>query len=179
MEDKVETAVLEDLIQGHKIATAIFLPFAIHRLQEGPSSVGTTLIVLLRSLSQEADTNRRVSLCWSEENIPPQPFGVQNNTVTEWAALGIGFALLRLFTDLRVETVATPGNCFDYWVTDGTSYFGLEISGTMTDEIETRHQEKIRQVRDNPYRVDCVLIVVSFGTRTAILSRLRMPEVKQ
>jgi hypothetical protein len=55
-------------------------------------------------------------------------------------------------------------------VTDGRWQYGLEVSGTMTEELEARHREKIRQLRDNPYGLDGYVMTVGFTPRTVILS---------
>jgi hypothetical protein len=63
-----------------------------------------------------------------------------------------------------------PGNSFDYWVTDGRWQYGLEVSGTMNEDVEPRHREKVRQLRANPYGVDGFAVTVGFPTREVIFS---------
>ena len=65
---------------------------------------------------------------------------------------------------------------FDYWVDDGEREYGLEVSGTTTDDIETRHRAKVRQLRENPYGVDGYVVVVGFTTRKIIFSFNRFEE---
>jgi hypothetical protein len=95
---------------------------------------------------------------------------VQANTVTEWAAVGVALAVVAHYTGFRVRHVATPGNSFDYWLTDGRWQYGLEVSGTMTEELEARHRDKVRQLRANPYGVDGLVVTVCFPARAVILS---------
>lgn len=50
------------------------------------------------------------------------------------------------------------------------------MSGTTTDEVETRYNAKVAQLLDNPYGVDGYVIVVGFATREAIFSFNRFQE---
>ena len=61
-------------------------------------------------------------------------------------------------------------------VEDGQSEYGLEISGTLTEEVEARHRAKVSQLLDNPYGVDGYVVVVGFATRSAIFSYHRFQE---
>src|SRR5713101_2292055 len=65
------------------------------------------------------------------------------NTITEWAACGAACAVVWRYAGLRVREVAADGDRFDYWVDDGAREFGLEVSGTTTDDVETRHRTKV------------------------------------
>lgn len=62
------------------------------------------------------------------------------------------------------------------WGWDGERLFGLEVSGTITNEVEALHREKVRQLRSNPYGVDGYVVVVGFAARTAIFSFNRFTE---
>ncbi|MGH9839395.1 MAG: hypothetical protein ACREEM_11490 [Blastocatellia bacterium] len=79
--------------------------------------------------------------------------------MTEWAACGLACVVLARYTQLRVTQVTGDGDRFDYWVSDGEREYGLEVSGTMTEEMETRHRAKVRQWRENPYEVDGYVII--------------------
>jgi hypothetical protein len=81
-----------------------------------------------------------------------------------------------LYTGLQVRAVAAEGDRFDYWVGDGEQDYGLEVSGTMTEDVEARHQAKVRQLRENSYGVDGYVVVVGFATRQAIFSFRRFDE---
>jgi hypothetical protein len=54
--------------------------------------------------------------------------------------------------------------------------YGLEVSGTTTDDVETRHRVKVRQLRDHPYGVDGYVVVVGFATHNVIFSFNRFEE---
>lgn len=81
-----------------------------------------------------------------------------------------------IYTGLRVRAVAADGDRFDYWVDDGEREYGLEVSGTTTSDVESRHQAKVRQLRENPYSVDGYVVVAGFATREVILAFHRFEE---
>jgi hypothetical protein len=72
---------------------------------------------------------------------------------------------------VHIQTVAEAGDGFEYWVTDGTKDYGLEVRGTIAEDIEARHRAKVAQFRANPYQMDGFVVVASFGTRTIVVSR--------
>jgi hypothetical protein len=112
--------------------------------------------------------------------VPPLPDqGVGEQTVTEWAALGVACILVSLYAGLRMQAVTGQGDRFDYWVDDDQAEYGLEVSGTLTLEVEARHAAKIRQWRLNPHGVDGWVATVGFATRQAILSFHRFEEQRQ
>ena len=96
--------------------------------------------------------------------------------MTEWAACGVACAIMSLYAKLRLRSVAADGDRFDYWVGDGQHEYALEVSGTITDDIEARHRIKVRQLLENPFGVDGFVVVVGFATRSAILSFHRFEE---
>ncbi len=55
-------------------------------------------------------------------------------------------------------------------VTDGRWQYGLEVSGTMNEDVEPRHRDKVAQLRANPYGVDGFAVTVGFPTREVIFS---------
>lgn len=75
--------------------------------------------------------------------------------------------------------MAADGDRFDFWVSDGNQEFGLEVSGTMADEIEARHRVKVRQLRENPYEVDGYVVVAGFFDHKIICSFHRFKEEMQ
>jgi hypothetical protein len=177
MDTVPETYYLEDINLHHGIAAGLFVPFAIARLRRDVDvSLSSVLTVRIRGLTDEGEVQKRLRLSWSGESIPTQPLGVQQNTITEWAALAVACAVVFRYGGLQIRSVAAQGDRFDYWVTDGKSDYGLEVSGTMTEEVETRHQEKVSQLRDNPYQTDGYVVVVGFATRTVIFSFNRFAE---
>jgi hypothetical protein len=74
------------------------------------------------------------------------------------------------FARLRLHAVAALGDRLDYWVRREDREYGLEISGTRTEDLEARHQEKVRQLLANPYGADGYVVVVGFTTRRVIFS---------
>jgi hypothetical protein len=64
----------------------------------------------------------------------------------------------------------------DYWVTDGQRDYGLEVSGTIEEDIEGRHREKVRQLLANPYRADGYAVAVRFAVPEILFSFHRFGE---
>jgi hypothetical protein len=170
MEAAADEFRLEDVAHQHRIAASLFVPFAIVRLRSNPEATEAMLTINLRNVGDGVPVQRRLHLSWSAGSAPMQPLGVQEGTLTEWAALGVACVIVPQYLGLRIEDVATEGDRFDYWLTDGTRDYGLEVSGTMTEDVEARHREKVRQLRANPHGVDGFVIAVGFSTRTAIIS---------
>lgn len=167
---------LEDITLDHRIGAGIFVPFVIARLQGGERATETVLTVALRDVDNAGDRQEQLRLYWSPSSAPTQPFGIQERTVTEWAALGLACVILARYTSVRISQVAADGDRFDFWVSDGNREFGLEVSGTMTDEIEARHRIKVRQWRENPYEVDGYVVVAGFAENKIICSFHRFEE---
>jgi len=86
---------------------------------------------------------------------------------------------LARYTTVWVSQGAGDGDRFDYWVSDGECEYGLEVSGTMRDEVVARHRVKVRQWRENPYGVDGYVIVAGFAENNVICSFHRFEEVVQ
>jgi hypothetical protein len=103
---------------------------------------------------------------------------VPETTVTEWAALGVACAVVWHYGGLRLSAVSLDGDRFDYWVEREGRRWGLEISGTVDEDVEQRHRQKVRQLRDNPYGVDGYVVVVGFAGRRVIFSLHRFAEDK-
>jgi hypothetical protein len=87
--------------------------------------------------------------------------------------------MVALYAGLTVREVAADGDRFDYWVDDGRQEYGLEVSGSTGEEIETRHRAKVRQLCNNPYGIDGYVVVVSFATHHVILSFNRCQEERR
>jgi hypothetical protein len=124
----------------------------------------------LQNIVHEELTIRQLHFTWSPmseaRRVPP----VQDHIITEWAACGMACALVPLVTNFRVLQVTQMGDSFDYWIGDEQQEFGLEISGTLTNELETRHRSKIRQLLSNKRRVAGFVSVTSFGNGRSIFS---------
>src|SRR5256885_515339 len=98
-------------------------------LSLGEAIEGRAEIVLtynLRDFGSVGDRQEQLRLFWAASSALAQPLGVQERTVTEWAALGLACVVLARYTPLRVSQVAADGDRFDYWVSDGEREYGLE-----------------------------------------------------
>lgn len=84
--------------------------------------------------------------------------------------------MLARYTSFRVSQVAGNGDRFDYWVSDGRCEYGLEVSGTTTNEVEARHRAKVRQWSENPYGVDGYVVVAGFAGQSVICSFHKFEE---
>lgn len=176
MERVHETYRLEGIDQTHHIGAALFVPFTIQRFQGETESTETTLTVELRNIGNGSQTQRTLHLSWSPDSMPTSSLGVPERAITEWAACGVACVVVALYAGLTVREVAADGDRFDYWVDDGRYEYGLEVSGTLGVDVETRHRAKVRQLCDNPYGVDGYVVVVSFATRHVIMSFNRCLE---
>jgi hypothetical protein len=167
---------LEDIARDHWIGAAMFVPFVIVRLRGDTDVTEATLTVRLRDVGEAGETQRTLRLFWFADSVPVQPLGVQERTVTEWAACGVACVVVSLYAGLRIHEVARDGDRFDYWVGKDEREYGLEVSGTTTDDVEARHHTKARQLRENPYGVDGYVVVVGFATRSVVFSFNRFEE---
>jgi hypothetical protein len=61
-------------------------------------------------------------------------------------------------------------------VTDGRRDYGLEISGTIEEDIEGRHRDKVRQLLANPYRIDGYALTARFAVPEVLFSFHRFEE---
>jgi hypothetical protein len=169
---------LEDLSGEHAFNAGLFIPFVIGRLQISAEKTDATLQVTLRNVGSEAEQQRLLRIMWSETALPGRPPAVPEAIVTEWAALSIACIAVSLYAGLKIQAVSAQGDRFDYWVSDGQKDYGLEVSGTLAGDIESRHAVKIKQWGDNPYGVDGWVVTVAFATRQVILSFHRFEEIK-
>src|SRR5262249_6353705 len=158
------------------IGAALFGPFTILRLRGATTATEATLTVELRNIGDDSLQQRTLHLSWSSTSVPTQPLGVPDRVITEWAACGIACVVMALYTGLMVRAVAAQGDRFDYWVDDGQYDYGLEVSGTLGSDLETRHRAKVRQLCNIPYGVDGYVVVVSFASHRVVLSFHRWQE---
>lgn len=170
MEPAQDEYRLEQSVAIHRVGVEVFLPFAAFRLWGPEPRYEALLTVRLRDIRRAGEEQRCLRLSWPPSCEFPRPPAVQETVITEWAALAVACAVLPLYTGLWIRSVATPGNSFDYWISDGRWQFGLEASGTMMEDLEARHREKVRQLRGNPYGVDGYVVTVDFPSRAVILS---------
>lgn len=170
---------LEEELRRHRIDASIFTPFVVLRLGDAGANQNAQISVRLRDMDSPGEVVHSLNLSWEDQSVPVLPLGVQERVVTEWAACGIACAVLSVYTDLRIRSVAAEGDRFDYWIGNDEYEYGLEVSGTVMEaqeDVEARHRSKVRQLLDNPYEVDGYVIVVSFAARQAICSFHRFEE---
>ena len=166
----VDSFRLETIVELHPVATQLFIPFAVRRLQERPEDTETVVAVTLRGIDEQTTEDRPLRLFWERDSIPALPPAVGDQSITEWAALGVACAVIWHFAGLRLHAVAALGDRVDYWVKRDDREFALEISGTRTADLEARHQEKIQQLLANPYGADGYVVVAGFAARRVIFS---------
>lgn len=87
-----------------------------------------------------------------------------------------GLCSCESYAGLHITQVAQDRERFDYWVSDGRRHYGLEVSGTTLKDFERRHRQKVKQLRENPYRTDGYVVVVGFASKSVILSLIRFEE---
>ncbi len=161
---------LETIGELHAVAADIFLPFAIVRLRDSLHATEAQLAVELRDVPGQKAGVRQLRLRWEAQSIPLLPLGIQPNPLTEWAALGVAAAVIWQYAGLRLHSVADSGDRLDYWVMRGEEEFGLEVSGTTTDDVDARHRAKVAQLLDNPFRSDGYVVVVGFAAPRVLFS---------
>jgi hypothetical protein len=176
--EAIDEFPLEQIGRVHGIAAGLFVPFVIHRLTRTGGELWCDLDVELIDIGGVAQTKHRLRIAWQAKSVLARPPGVQDNVVTEWAALGIAAAVVWQYAGLRIDEVAEPGAGFDFWVSDGSVDVGLEVSGTLTDDIETRQREKVRQLFGNPEVTSGYVVVVGFARNRVTVSFHRRAEAK-
>jgi hypothetical protein len=140
----------------------------IARLAPFSRKCAARLTVILRDTSNSDETRHQLRLRWSPASIPEQPLAVPEKVTTELAACGVACAVLARYTSLSIDFVTNPGERFDYWMSDSTNDYGLEISGTMTERAKSCARLKARQLLENPYGASGYVVVVSFATKEVI-----------
>ncbi len=170
MPDGFDRFDLADLARTHAIGADLLVPFAVVRLGGRSGATEASFSVELRDVGQVGTRLQELRVCWSPAKVPEQPLAVPERDVTEWAACAIACVVVHLFGQLQVGSVTGDGDRFDYWVTDGQRQLGLEVSGTVSADLETRHRAKSEQLLSNPFGVDGYVVVVDFTARRIIFS---------
>jgi hypothetical protein len=172
---------LEDIARAHNIHAGVYIPFVIARLAKSNQQREVLLDVTLRNLGDTREEQRVMRLCWSIASIPALPLAISERTQTEWAACGVACAVLARYTSFYINRMANDGDRFDFWVREGKTACGLEVSGTTAtiDELEYRSRLKARQLRANPYGVAGYVIVTNFATQKVICAFQQFEEDKQ
>lgn len=145
----------------------LFIPFVRYRLQALSETSDATLSIIFDNLTLNS---RQLRLTWDDGTPTFRYPPIQASVVTEWAAYGIAAAILPLYTDFRFARVTMRGEKFDYWVTDGQTLCGLEVSGMMHGDTATRKRLKREQLLSNPFRTGGYVCIVHFGAATVHLA---------
>lgn len=79
---------------------------------------------------------------------------MQREDLVELGAVGMACLLLSQWSELRITDVAQRGHGPDYWLgkEQGDHDLYLEVSGTDRQDLSARAEQKLRQLRRNPYR---------------------------
>ncbi len=164
---------MEEALRLHAIDASVFAPFVIARVRTAPEDTEAILQVRMKEESISEERSFPVRLLWDPGSAFTQPAAVQERVLTEWAALGLACVLLPQLLGLQIVSVAVEGESIDYRVSEGVAKWGLEISGTMTEneaELRERMRLKIRQLHDNPYGILGYVVVAAFVRREALIS---------
>ncbi|GDX41386.1 hypothetical protein LBMAG21_16780 [Armatimonadota bacterium] len=164
---------LETALGLHAIDASVFAPFAIQRLKAGGNADNAELLVILGSDKAQEERFLRVRIRWNPDSAFRLLVAVQGRVVTEWAALGVACALIPEILGMRVLSVALDGERYDYRIGNEEGECGLEVSGTLTEdigELQERHRLKARQLGENPFGAGGYVIVVGFARREALIT---------
>jgi hypothetical protein len=167
---KVDRFPLRQIATDHPVGADLFVPLTIARLAGDSGATQVHLTVELRDVQQAGNSTRELEIHWPPESAPSQPLAIDQRSLTESAACGIACVVVSVYAGLRFREVTADGDRFDFWVTDGQNEYGLEVSGTTTGQLKSRHAVTVRQLLDNPFGVDGYVVVVDFATRRVIFS---------
>ena len=167
---RIQRYQLEDIAHDHSVVQDSFVPCTIVRLGAKEDESRATLLVRLEEIDERGPVEESLILAWFSHSRPTAPLALTARRITEDAACGVSFAVVTRMARLEVTGVTADGDRFDYWVRDGDHEFGLEVSGTVRGHLHSRHREKVRQLRDNPYGCDGYVVVVRFASREVIFS---------
>lgn len=80
---------------------------------------------------------------------------VEEETITELAAIGVACVILGKLTTLRLVRLAKRGDRFDYFVVSKTMSweYPLEVAGRRQGGCKSLCKEKAEQLKQNPYEV--------------------------
>src|SRR5262245_49525769 len=135
---------LERIAADHAIGAEVLIPFAIERLQQHGRNE-SALDMRLRDIGAAGERRRTLRLRWAEASVPGRPAAIDARSVTEWAACAVACVVMSAYAGLRVLAVSADGDAFDYWVGNDERELGLEVSGTLLEDVDARHQAKVRQ----------------------------------
>ncbi len=121
---------------------------------------------------EEATGEAQVEFDWLPETFPKcqRLFQtLQREGIVEYAAVATAFLVLSNLAQKNISEVTLRGSRADYFL-EGRQYL-LEISGTESaDHFLSRHSEKVRQLRSNPFGKDGFVYDCCFSTQQAKLT---------
>jgi hypothetical protein len=181
--DSPSVLSLDAAFVSQPVNTHIFAPFLIARLEEHPDVQERTLEynVTLQDVGVPGTRTSPLILAWTKAMVPPVPLAAQREYITEAAAYGLAFAILAHFTAAVLVDVADRGDCFDHVIMENGIRYGIEVSGSQTEErslLRDRHVQKIRQLLDSPQQWGGYVAIVGFARREVILSYHQAGEIK-
>ena len=168
---EIDEYLLDDIVTDNYIYAEFFIPFVLVRLfSQEPDKNEARLSIRLRDIGSSGERQRILRLSHLQRKVAMDSPPIQSKVVTEFAACGIACVLVPLYAGLRMLFTAQEGDRFDYWVGNDERQWGLEVSGTIDEDLHTRHRAKIRQLLSNPLRVNGYVAVTKFSTRESIFS---------
>ena len=165
----IDEYLLDNIETDSDIYAEFFIPFVLIRLSSADKDENyAKLSIRLHDVGLSGSRQRILHLSWRKRALPMDSLPVQSKVVTELAACGIACVLVPLYADLRVLFTAQEGDRFDYWIGDDQRQWGLEVSGTVDEDLHSRHRAKIDQLLKNPFGVSGYVAVTKFSTQESI-----------
>lgn len=141
-----------------------------YRLKPFPCSVACENIV--STFLQQADCEISVEFDWLVETFPEcqRIFQtLQREAIVEYAAVATAFLIVTNLAQRSIFEVTMRGGKADYFLNGRQNL--LEIIGTENSaHFASRHNEKIRQLKTNPFAKDGYVFVCCFSNQRAKFS---------
>jgi len=125
-----------------------------------------TLSFSVRSASQ-IKTENSYSFNWQgmKNDVDQIRRTYQEPVITEFATLALACASVELFAKMEVTEVLRRGQRADYWL--GDRELLLEASGQQDGNLDKLHEEKAKQLKENPFGKDGYVCVANYGKALA------------
>ena len=180
MKKEIDCGELDEAIQdGHPVPTKLLeVPTAL-RLSLKDDDPVILSVVLQNMNASESHEKLRLSL---GDSLKLRKYWriIEEETVTEFAAIGVACVILGKLTQLRLIRLAKRGDRFDYFVVNETMSweYPLEVAGRRGGDCKRLCKEKAKQLKQNPYGASGYVVVCVFedGVKEA---RLSFEEVKK
>jgi len=141
-----------------------------YRLKPFPCSVACDDIA--SPLLKQAQNEIKVEFDWLTETFPEcrRMFQtLQREAIVEYAAIATGLLVTANIAQRNIAEVTMRGSKADYFL-DGRTCL-LEISGTeIAEQLNSRHNEKVRQLQANPFGKEGYVFVCCFSNQRAKFS---------